>query len=289
MSESRLFRLALVGLAVLGVAGAELVVASPAAAAGNVVMVPAASALDSTSPKEALASCPRGTRVLGGGGYVEGGARRVHLTRVQALGSSDRFAVAAHENGAYSAAWRVHAYAICGREPAGLEYISFQTVRDSSDLKVADAHCPRGKQLLSTGMRIHGGGGDVVTNGFGPIILANDQVRAWAYEDENGYGGEWSLWAHGVCAYPLPGLLPYPVSKTDSDDKFLTAYCPAGKELYGVGVDVDSDDVDVFGQVHLVGAYPTGGPIGTNAYAVEDPTGVSSEWELYSIAICADV
>lgn len=118
---------------------------------------------------------------------------------MQALGSSDRFAVGAEENGAYAADWRVRAYGICGREPAGLEYISFHTITDSSDYKIADAYCPRGKRLLSTGMRIHGGTGNVVAEGFGPVVSSNDQVRAWAYEDENGYRGEWSMWAT-VCA-----------------------------------------------------------------------------------------
>lgn len=82
--------------------------------------------------------------------------------------------------------------------------------------------------------------------------------------------------------------MPYYLTESGSGDKFLTVSCPAGKELYGLGADVDSDDLDAWGQVHLVGAYPTGRPTGANAYAVEDPTGVGSEWELYSIAICAD-
>jgi hypothetical protein len=74
-------------------------VATPAIAVPGLTLVTAASGYDSTSSKEVLARCPSGTRILGGGGFIEGGDRQVHLVRLQALGSSDRFAAGAQENG----------------------------------------------------------------------------------------------------------------------------------------------------------------------------------------------
>jgi hypothetical protein len=80
---------------------------------------------DSVATKSATATCPEGKRILGGGGYITGGGRRVQFTRLQPNGSSDTYVATATEIGAYAGNWRVSAYGICGEAPAGLEYRSF--------------------------------------------------------------------------------------------------------------------------------------------------------------------
>ena len=123
MKTRKLFRLAATGAILVGLTAGGVVAATPASAVPGLTFVTAASPLDSVSSKEALATCPSGTRVLGGGGYVQGGGRQVHLIRLQALGNSDRFAAGAEENGAYAGSWRVYAYGICARPPAAWRWL----------------------------------------------------------------------------------------------------------------------------------------------------------------------
>jgi hypothetical protein len=273
-------------LAALVVAGSTPVgvaVATPASAVPGVVFVSGVSALNSTSSKEALAVCPAGTRILGGGGYIKGGGRRVGFTRLQALGSSDRFAAGAAENGAYAKSWRVHAYGICGTAPAGLEYISFRTGGNSSGYKIATANCSAGKKLISVGARTTLGGGNLVIDDLRPNA-ALTSATVTGYEDEDGYGGNWSLWAYGVCANPLPGLeLVTATSAVNSADKVVGATCPVGKDLHGLG----AETAGAVGQTIHAGVYPDATLTSTVDLSLEDPTGISGNWYTRAYAICA--
>jgi hypothetical protein len=251
----------------------------------GLTLVTAASPSDSASGKEALAQCPSGTRVLGGGGFVEGAGRQVHLIRLQALGSSDRFAAAAAENGAYAADWRVHAYAICARSPAGLEYVSFQSARDSSAFKQARARCSPGKRVVSAGARIHGGDGNVVLLRFTP---GQDIVEVEAVEDEGGHAGDWMVWAHAVCADPLPGIeLVVSTTPPDSDDVANGAVCPAGKQLHGFGSAMNGEAPADWGQAIHTAAYPDAALTTATTVVVEDPTGIANDWFTSIVAVCA--
>lgn len=281
--RNRLVRLALAAVVVAGSALVGVAVAAPASAVPGLVFVSGVSAFDSTSSKEALAVCPTGTRILGGGGYLSGGGRQVGFVRLQALGSSDRFAVGAAENGAYASSWRVHAYGICGQAPAGLGYISFQTVSDSNGYKIATASCPAGKRLISVGARTTNGGGNVVIDDLRPNATLTS-ATVTGYEDEAGYAGNWSLWAYGVCANPLPGLqLVTVTSAVNSIDKAISAPCPAGKRLHGVGAETNGG----VGQAIHAGVYPDAALTTAVDVSVEDPTGIAGNWYTRSYAICA--
>lgn len=262
------------------------VAAVPAAGVPGLTRIAAATAADSTTSKEALAQCPSGTRVLGGGGYIDGGGGYVHLTRLQALGSSDRFAAAAAEHGSYGGDWRVVAYAICGREPAGLVYPSFHTGTDSSGFKSATASCPGRTQLISTGARTTGGGGQVVIDDLAPSASLTWQ-QTTAYEDADGYAGDWSLWAHAVCAEPLPGLeLRTATGLLPPTQDFVTveAVCPPGTQLHGLGGSISGG----IGKLSYGWLYPPGPGLDRTAVRVGDlepehPTG----WLARAYAICA--
>lgn len=272
-----------IALAALAVSAAAVLVAAPASAVPNMSLVSAVSAVDSTAEKSALASCPPGTRVLGGGGFISGGNRQVSFTRLQALGSSDDFTAAAAEIGAYASAWQVHAYAICGTAPAGLEYVSYLTLSDSSASKAATATCPAGKQLLSTGARVLNGGGRVIVNSSVPAAgLAS--TTSTAYEAQGGFAGNWSLYSYGVCANPLPGLqLVSALVGPDSTDDVVGAACPVGKRAHGLGATMSSPA----GQALYGGLYPSGALDQTVAVAMEDADGYAGNWSTRVYAICA--
>jgi hypothetical protein len=285
MKTRKLFRLAATGSILVGLTAGGVVVATPASAVPGLTFVTAVSPLDSASSKEALATCPSGSRVLGGGGYIQGGGRQVHLTRLQALGSSDRFAAGAEENGAYAGSWRVYAYGICARAPAGLEYVTFQSPRDSNAYKQVHAKCSPGKRVVSAGARIYGGNGDVVLLRFQPGL---DQVEVEAVEDEDGHSGDWMVWAHGVCADPLAGWeLVSGATPTNSSDKVNSVGCPAGKRLHGFGSAMNGESQADWGEAIHAGAYPDAGLTTATTVVLEDVTGIANSWFTSIVAICA--
>lgn len=271
-------------LIALAMAAVGASVATPASAVPNLVRTVDFTAYDSTAVKEALAECPAGTRVLGGGGYIRGGTGNVHLIRLQALGSTDRFAAAAAENGAYGGDWRVYAYAICGQAPAGLTYVAGTSPTDSQTHKTAYLACPGDTTPISFGARVTGGGGQVVIGIFGPAAGAND-ARASATETEGGYSGNWRLWAHAVCADPLPGqeLVWDSAVPADSDPDTIAVSCDSSKRVHGLG----STIVPSYGEVHHQGVVPNAALTSATAYAVEDSNGAAHDWWTRIYAICA--
>jgi hypothetical protein len=80
------------------------------------------SANNSTSPKQALASCPPGTRVYLPGAYIEGGTSgssptqlsEVVITRLFTPTDDDVWVIA-HETDSFAGNWRVFAQALCTR------------------------------------------------------------------------------------------------------------------------------------------------------------------------------
>jgi hypothetical protein len=270
-------------LASLVIAAAAVLVATPAHAVPNLTLVSAVSAVNSDPHKEALAQCPDRTRVLGGGGFISGGNRKVHLTRLQALGSSDRFAAAATENGTYTSAWQVHAYAICGTAPAGLEHVSFSTFANSSASKAATITCTGTRKLLSTGARIVNGDGRVILNGLVPSGLLTGNT-ATAYEDQAGFAGDWSLDSYAVCANELPKhALKTAIVGPDSNDDVIGVSCDAGTFAHGLGATMSSPA----GQALYGGLYPSALLDTTVAIGLEDNDGYAGNWSTRVWAICA--
>jgi hypothetical protein len=279
-----LTRVSVTGLLLAGAGLAALLPAGPAAAEPDLTLVTGQSVTDSADSKEAAAACPANTRVLGGGGYIQGGGRSVHLTRLQASGGSDTFYAGATERAAYANNWRVFAYAICGAAPAGLEYISYTEANDDGDDSTsATATCSAGKKLLSTGARILNGDGQVLLDDLVPSA-ALTSVNVKAFEDESGYAGDWTLAAYGVCANPVAGLQRVSDDGTvgASEDEAVGVPCPAGKKAYGMGASI----VGGYGEAHFGGLYPSGDLDSATVVTVEDPTGQDDNWWSVIYAIC---
>ncbi|GIH04366.1 hypothetical protein Rhe02_24330 [Rhizocola hellebori] len=280
MSTKLLARVALLGLAAMA---ALTSVAAPATAVPNLTRTSATSVADSTQTKEALAQCPAGTRVLGGGGTINGGGGNVHFIRLQALGSTDRFAAAAMEDGNYPGSWSVTAWAICGQQPAGLTYVSFVSPDNPDEHKDAAVECPDGTVAISHGVRVVGSTGHVVIGGFGP--LAPTGTKANATEDQHGEPADWDLWAHAVCASSLPGqqLVWADDIPADSNPDIVTVNCPTGKRVHGLGSTINQS----FGEVFHVALVPNAALTAVTATAIEDSSGAAFNWWTRVYAICA--
>jgi hypothetical protein len=272
------------GTLLLAVAAAQLAAVTPASAIGGLVLVSAESASNSTASKEASAACPAGTRILGGGGFIEGGDRRVSFHRLQSSGSLDTFFAGATEAGNFTENWSVHAYALCANQPAGLEYQSFSSTSNSEEFRSVTATCSAGKKVISAGARISNGDGQVFLDDMAPNGLLTS-VTATAYEDQSGYAGNWSLSAYAVCANPLPGheFRTATAVPNDSNDNVIGVSCPGAKKVHGLGAKMNG----AVGQAFHAGIYPSADLTQGVAISLEDQDGYANNWNNSIFVICA--
>ena len=270
-----------VAVASLAAFAALTAVPSPATAVPGLVRVFATTVSDSTASKEALAQCPEGTRVLGGGGTINGGGTNVHFTRLQPFGNTNQFAAGAMEHGFYTPQWSVTAYAICGAQPAGLAYVSF-SVGGPEAHKDATVDCPAGSTALSYGARVLGSTGHVFIDAFGPKAGLNG-AKASATEDEHG-DADWTFWVFAVCANPVPGWeVVWANAPFDSTADVVTVSCPTGKRVHGLG----STIVPGFGEVFHNALTPNAALTAVAVSAIEDSTGAAHDWWTRAYAVCA--
>jgi hypothetical protein len=282
MKRNRLLRAATAGLLLVGVVAVEVAIAGPAAAVAPVTIVEASSAMNSVSSKSATAYCPDGTHVLGGGAGNGGGDGRVHLTRLQALSNVEGFTASSAEHGAFGEEWRLDVWAICGNL-AGLEYVSFSVGANSDGYKSAVAECTGNKVLISAGGRTTGGDGQVILDDLTPSLVSH-QVTVTAYEHEDGYDGDWGLYAYGVCASPIATLEVNSASGTpiDNVNDIIWAECSGNKQLVGLGGQINGGT----GRVIYSGLVPTSGTAYVFAQRLQ-PDNYNGNWHSRVYAICA--
>jgi hypothetical protein len=151
----------------------------------------------SQSSRTVAAACAPGKKVLGSGGVIVGGGRHVGLTYVLPTPDLTQVVVQAHEDETgHAGSWSVTSWVVCADPVPGLERVVAgpQTWPTS-----AVAACPSPKRVL--------GVGGVVTNGAGQVRLLRAypwaSVGAWVvgWEDETGYGGQWTPTAIAICGY----------------------------------------------------------------------------------------
>lgn len=163
----------------------------------------------------------------------------------------------------------------------GLQQVAVSTPSDSVSPKSVTASCPSPKRLVGTGAHVAGVPGQVLIERIHPVSGA---VRVIAYEDENGFAGNWSLSAYAVCADPLPGLeIVSAVSASDSSSpKGVTVGCSPGKQVVGTG----AATANAPGQVRLTAVAPGSQSVSIRAY--EDESGFAGVWSVRAFAVCAN-
>jgi hypothetical protein len=168
------------------------------------------SSASDSSDKFQAAGCPAGKRVVGAGGEVVNGYHTVgqggfgEVVMDYIVPSPTDVTVGAFEDETgFDQAWSLRAYAICATPPPGLEVISASSALDSEEVKSATASCPSGKNLLGTGARIFGTGGQgqVMIDDLRPNA-ALTSVKVTGIEDQTGYSADWEAIAFAICANP---------------------------------------------------------------------------------------
>lgn len=235
----------------------------------------------SSEAKSVFANCPPDLQASGLGGDITNGAGQVRLGAVKPFAKQ---ASAFEDDDGTTASWAVQAYSICSAPPPGLEHVTASSGRNSSSNRSATATCPAGKRVISAGGE-QTGTTDVVLNDVrpNPGLTA---VTAQAFEDEDGFIGQWRVFAFAACANPPAGLeLVSATTEPDSDfSASVAANCPSGKNLLGTGAEIGQG----LGQVGLDDLRPHSDLINNTVTAIEDQNGTPDDWTVTAHAICAN-
>lgn len=178
--------------------------ATPAAAAvsGWETVRGQPSATNSEILKNSTASCP-GNKVVVGAGYEMNGATG-DIILDDLIPTASTVTVQAGEDGdGTSLTWNVVAWAVCAFRPAGYEIRPGFSATAPGGLRMAQATCTGNRRVIGTGANLSAGFGQISISN---LLLDETNVFAWGTDDQDGFGGSWSITAYAICADPLPGL-----------------------------------------------------------------------------------
>jgi hypothetical protein len=284
------------GLALVGVTQTVGAPAAPAAAPPALVKASAATPTDSVSPKTAIAVCPAGKRVVGGGGSAintsPADERRVLLTRLEPVhsGNLDSYVVTGEEiSPGIGSIWRLEAYALCAPALPGYQIVSASTTPSSTSVQQAVASCPSPSKVVGTGFQVNNPGGQVTlqTNRTDDPLRI---VRAVAKEDANGYSGNWNVTSYAICEN-LPATFQVvgdgtPTSPEDS--KSADVDCPPGKYVHSAGAATSGLPPGLTttpAGIAVQTVFPSGLLTRVDVFAVAT-TPTSDSWDVGAFAIC---
>ncbi|RKN47647.1 hypothetical protein D7223_12890 [Micromonospora endolithica] len=265
------------------------VVLGQVALTGPVAAVPGLVRVNSLGPSNSVAktqnaTCPTGTRVIGGGGLVSAsGAGQVGMDIMLPVAGSNVYSVTGREDPTGLAAnWSITASALCAPTPSGLTTVWGSSVSNSISPKFREVFCPVGKRAI-------GGGGAALGGGVSEVILedlriSQNSVTVAGVETGNGIAGNWTVEATVICVDPLPGeqRVITDSSYSSTSTQSVTATCPAGKTVHGVGGEIVGGE----GQVRLTEMRATASNTVT-VRAAEDESGFSDTWKVRAYAVCA--
>jgi hypothetical protein len=166
------------------------------------------------------------------------------------------------------------------------EFVRHSGSPTSTSSRVTSAFCPVGKDLIGTGGRVLGGGGNVLLESIVPD-LDTDGVVVSARENLAGTSSNWQVEAVAVCADDgsVPGM--YLVDSVDTtssgaDEAASTrANCDEGDQVLGVGFELSGAP----GRLHLTTLMPTENSV--VAVGHEDAAGTTAPWDVTVFGICA--
>jgi hypothetical protein len=163
----------------------------------------------------------------------------------------------------------------------GHQIVTVDSADDSQD-KAFTAVCPAGKRVIGTAASVVDGGGEVAVDA---VVPGATTVTAVAYEDGDGFAGDWQVRVTAVCATAPAGLEIVFEDSGPATGPLMTEIvsCPGTKQPLGSGYEV----MGGFGEVRVSDAYAwTASSV--IAIAEEDQDGTANQWNLRTWAICAN-
>ncbi|GIJ55810.1 hypothetical protein Vau01_033260 [Virgisporangium aurantiacum] len=278
--------LAGLGAGALLLGGVQIVTQSAASALPGLVRQTATGAPGSRTEMSQTVNCPKGKKVLGGAGRIDGAPNgEVGLTFASPVNGGAGFTVSAAEdaNGT-TANWTITAIAFCSAPPDGLQYAQHTFAAGSTKSRWSSVTCPKGKKILGAGGRVSGANGRAILTGVTPSEDGRT-ITATAYEDEAGTTDNWSVTALATCVKPTPGLEVVQAGSIQSSDVSIasaTLTCPEGSRLHGVAGEVTGGNGEV--RLRQLDATPDSTAV---ARAAEDADGTDRMWSVHTYGICA--
>ncbi len=248
--------------------------------------------------KTERATCPSGTRIIGGGGgtigsQINDGLVITKMQPVRPLYGEDFYEVTVNDPTGTLDGWGARATAICAPALANMSIEYGYTVSSSSSVQLATATCPAGRKVVGNGATVYNAYGHA---GLQVMRASTDGTRVYAqaHEEPGGYSGNWSIWAWAVCATAPAGyeIVMTQSSQDDSEStKNTQTECPPGKALLSAGAAAAfSAPAEV--ALQFAHAYAYGGdevlPDKADVFVAENaPT--PADWDfIVGQAICAD-
>jgi len=221
--------------AVLAVTAAVLLPSPAAALPGLLVATTTTVGPDAWGVHTAVATCPTGTQLTGGGGNLVTPAR-VRLEAVSPQGGGQSLYAAGIGQG-FSLTTTLTAYAICASGMSGYEIVQAESQPPAgSFLAEATAVCPAGKRLIGAGGNSAGKLGYILDG----IWISPDLTRVYVRTIRTPDGSPDTAplaRAYAICIDPVPGQQRVMAGTVYSDKSFqsISVNCPAGTRLHGLG------------------------------------------------------
>jgi hypothetical protein len=266
-------------LAVVAMSAGLLVVpVAPAYAFLDTEWVKVVSGSDSND-KTVDAPCPRGKSTIAGGARISGpGEPYVHLTALAPMDELGYTATAQEYIGHTALPWELTTWAVCAKNPSGLEYVSDSTLFSSSTTQQQWAPCPRGKRAIGSGATIAGGNGQVHLVDM--RVLEDRDTYAQAVETNIGYAFAWSLTAHSICTSDARHVARSAGPSTLQNPKAWVTQCNPQWPPNSVGFHLD-------GQAGTIGVNDV--MVGPTTYAVtayQFPSIHPEPWAIEAHTVC---
>lgn len=212
----------------------QIATAQPAAALPALQLVVQGSGFGPNPTKQAVAPCPSGKVVVGGGGEIVGNETRTTvLTSLQPLSAAGiqpaRF-VASGRALATAGDWSIVAYALCVDTAAMQPYLINETTSPSSTsvFRSGTSRCPAGMVAYSAGGIAPPGFGLQMVRTSGPLDIGRATVRA-----TTNTVNESSRMKTSVVCGPRKDDIAAQVNIVNGS--FAGLQCPTGQQIHGAG------------------------------------------------------
>lgn len=270
---------------------------SASAAGSDFQYVTRTSVNDSSTSREVVAQCPTGMAALGGGAFITNAAGQALLTGVYPENGPDGSfvrAAATEDADGYDGGWWLTVTAVCGKAPAGLEYVvtkgATRTAPNAgSAAGSGSADCAaRGKHLIGTGFW------NTDRSSVSAITPTDQGVRATSAATRLApdAADPASRTVYAVCATSGTGFTVATATSTaDSvETKSAVATCPAGTRIRSAGTALagatDTQSGETPGAIVLDDLAVLPDFNAARVVAYEDQFGTDLPWSVTAYAIC---
>lgn len=171
---------------------------APAAQVPGIEYRTSSSGFDSATTHATTAACTPGKKLIGMGGEAWYGdlndRSQAVLTGIRPNSAGTEVTVTGYEDETgFGGNWNVYATAVCTSPLAGQQVVADVSSTDSTQTRSATPQCPAGTLPQS-------GGFDLTGAEPGQTHITSLSQRAvTAFEDDNGFGGNWRLRAYATC------------------------------------------------------------------------------------------